>query len=538
MMVLKRNLIVIILTFGICLQFSCKDDTSLLWGADMALPVVNAEFSLRDIIVKSQSNLNEDNNGFLTLVYDDTLYSVSAEELVKVPNQQFIFNQGLEASQLSFFQALNISPPNNTITTPEVPFVYELQSSAGFELDSIFIKSGLFNFILSSDFKQNVQLRLRIPSLIKNGIAFDETFDLNYVNSVPVSLNTNKNLAGYRMGVNEGGVSNSLRMFFSFKITKVDNSNTETVADSINIKINISDLKFRKIKGRITENLVFVPRPDTVNLSIFENAISGGFKIKNPQVTLNITNSFGVSASGTMEVFNAFHPLTHPTPIDITGVPEPFVIQSPSQEGLSTNNEISLNSGNSNIGNVFFSSPSRLAYKIGTSINNSPQGNFVLDTSRIKVGLNVTLPLEGYISNFGFRDTFPLVFGRTDRVEYFNFKVNITNGFPMETKLQAYFVNNDFVVRDSLVKTEADKIIIKAAPVDANGKVTISENKISDLIVRENVVGNLSDVSNVIIVAQANTTNSGTVPPTNVKFYSSYNLKVRFGIRAKLKWKL
>jgi hypothetical protein len=51
-------------------------------------------------------------------------------------------------------------------------------------------------------------------------------------------------------------------------------------------------------------------------------------------------------------------------------------------------------------------------------------------------------------------------------------------------------------------------------------------------------VGNLSDVTKVIIVAQANTSNSGTTPPTNVKFYSSYKLNVRFGIKAKLKWKI
>jgi len=526
------------LLFLAILFSGCKDDTKLLWGAEMAIPVVNAEFSLRDIILKSESNINEDSNGFITLIYDDTLFSARADELVQISNQQFAFNQGLDANQIGLLQLLDTIPPNNTITTPEIPFVFELQSSSGFEMDSILVKSGLFNFILSSDYKQNIQLRLRIPSMVKNGASFDENFDLNYSGILPVILNTNESLYGYRMGVNENGNSNNLKMFFSFKFTKVDNSNTETIEDSVKIKINISNLKFAKVKGRITENLVFVPSPDTVNLSIFENAISGGFKIKNPQVSLKITNSFGVSASGNMEMFNAFHPITNPTPTAITGVPEPFTIEIPSQEGLSTINSISLNSTNSNISNVFFESPSRLAYKIGTTVNNSPQGNFIIDSSRIKVALNVTLPLEGYISNFGFRDTFPLEFGRTDRVEYFNFKVNITNGFPMETKLQAYFVTDNFVLRDSLVKTEADKIIIKAAPVDGNGKVTVSENKMSDLIVRENVVGNLSDVRKVIIVAQANTSNSGTAPPTNVKFYSSYKLKVRFGIKAKLKWKL
>jgi hypothetical protein len=537
-MLFKKKSLFIYCVLCVAIFYSCKDDTKLLWGPEMAIPVVNAEFSLKDIIVKSESNINEDSNGFLTLIYDDTLFSRRADQLVQISNQQFAFNQGLDATQIALLQALNTTPPNNTITTPEVPFVFELQSSTGFELDSVLVKSGLFNFILSSDYKQNVQLRLRIPSMVKDGVAFDENFNLDYLDTLPVLSNTNKILDGYRMGVNDNGTPNSLKMFFSFKITKTDNSNTETTQDSIKIKINISDLKFAKIKGRITENLVFIPKPDTVNLSIFENAISGGFRIKNPELGLKITNSFGFSASANMEIFNAFHPITNPTPIAITGAPSPFTITEPSQEGLSTINTILLNSSNSNISDVFFSSPSRLAYKIGTTLNNSPQGNFILDSSRIKVGLKVTLPLEGYISNFGFRDTFPLEFGRTDRIEYFNFKVNVANGFPMETKLQAYFVTENFVLRDSLVKTEADKIIIKAAPVDGNGKVTVLENKMSDLIVRENVVGNLSDVTKVIIVAQANTSNSGTTPPTNVKFYSSYKLNVRFGIKAKLKWKI
>lgn len=537
-MLLKKKSLYTYCVLFVVVFFSCKDDTNLLWGPEMAIPVVNAEFSLKDIIVKSKTNINEDSNGFLTLIYDDTLFSTRADQLVEISNQQFAFNQGLDANQISLIQALNITPPNNTFTTPEVPFVFELESSSGFELDSILVKSGLFDFILSSDYKQNVQLRLRIPSMVKDGVSFDESFDLDYTGTLPVLLNSNKILNGYRMGVNDNGNPNRLKMFFSIKFTKIDNSNSETLQDSLKIKINISDLKFAKIKGRVTGNLPFIPKPDTVDLSIFENAISGGFRIKNPELGIKIINSFGFSASANMEIFSAFHPVTNPTPIPITGAPSSFLIAEPSQEGLSTINEFTLNSNNSNISNVFFESPSRLVYKIGTTLNNSPQGNFILDSSRIKVGLKVTLPLEGYISSFGFRDTFPLSFGRTDRVEYFNFKVNIANGFPMETKLQAYFVTDNFVLRDSLVKTEADKIIIKAAPVDANGKVTVLENKMSDLIVRENLVGNLSDVTKVIIVAQANTTGSGTTPPTNVKFYSSYKLKVRFGIKAKLKWKI
>jgi len=97
----------------------------------MAIPVVNAEFSLKDIIVKSKSNINEDSNGFLTLIYDDTLFSARADQLVKISNQQFAFNQGLDANQIGLLQLLDTIPPNNTITTPEVPFVFEYTCKIG-----------------------------------------------------------------------------------------------------------------------------------------------------------------------------------------------------------------------------------------------------------------------------------------------------------------------------------------------------------------------------------------------------------------------
>lgn len=528
---------IFILMMGVCF-YGCKNDTELLWSPDLAFPVVNAEFQLKDIIVKSKSNIQEDSDGFLTFVYEDTLVSSKAEDLINIPNQEFVFSKSL--SQLEISNLQTILTVGQTFTSPEIPFTFDVASSSGFSLDSVLIKSGLFLFDINSDFRHNVALTIKIPGATKNGVVFNETFNLPYVNTVPVVLNTQKSLSDYKFSFNENGNSNKLKIFFSFTFTKVDQSNSESTSDAIDIKINFSDLKFKKIYGKVTSDLAFIPEPDTTVISIFNKAISGGFKVKNPEITTTITNSFGISASGIIDVFKAYNPISNPNPINIEGpgIPNSIQINAPTIEGQSSTTSFTLNKDNSNISDVFFSSPSRLIYKINPSVNVSSTENFALDSSKIKVGIKLTMPMEGAIENFSFVDTVPLKFGRTDRVEYFNFRVNISNGFPIETKLQAYFVTENFVIRDSLIKREEDKIILAAAPVNSNGRVTNSQEKITDIKVSENILGNLSDVTKIIIVAKANTTGAGLTPQQNVKFYSDYKLKVRFGVRAKLKWKI
>lgn len=524
--------------FTLVVFLSCKKESRFLWQPDLALPVVNAEFSLKDIVVRSKNEIKEDESGFLTLVYADTLFSKSAEELINIsPTFEYTNRTGFQTSEINQIIALF---PNTSITLPEQEVVFDFPTGNDFEADSLFLKGGLLNIQVSSDFDYNVTANVKFPGMSINGVAFDENILLGANGNTPVINSINKNLNGFRLRMNENGEPNKLKMRFRLIFTELSASNTPTANDSIRIKLSINSLKFSSAYGKVNTTAVLVTQPDTAVINFFDNAISGGIKFKNPSLKTTIQNSFGISAGGSISVLKAFNPVINPVPANIhgSGIPSLIQIEKPTTPGQSTTTEIELTKLNSNIDSVIALSPSRLIYKLTPQISPTPEKDFVLDTSRVRVKLNLTLPMEGAIGNFAFRDTFEYNFNSIDKVERFTFRVNIDNGFPVETKLQVYFLTNQDLIVDSLIKNPADQVIIPACPIDVNGRAIGSVNKLSDFEFKEELLKNFSKINRIIIEARANSTGANSNPARDIKIYSDYKMKVRFGVRAKLKWEL
>jgi hypothetical protein len=78
--------------------------------------------------------------------------------------------------------------------------------------------------------------------------------------------------------------------------------------------------------------------------------------------------------------------------------------------------------------------------------------------------------------------------------------------------------------------------VIPKAPVNADGISTGSSNKIYDIIYNATDAGKLTGVKKIIMIASLSTTDYDK--QKNVKFLSRYRMKVRFGIRAKVKMSL
>jgi hypothetical protein len=180
--------------------------------------------------------------------------------------------------------------------------------------------------------------------------------------------------------------------------------------------------------------------------------------------------------------------------------------------------------------------PRFLIYKIDALSNPPPPAatikNFIEDSSKFNVDVDINIPLEGSLKNLIFQDTIMFKFQEVEELQSLGLKLSLKNGFPIETKVQVYFADSIGYVLDSLLQ---DDVVIASALVGANGRVTIASEKNIEVLYPEEKILRLKKVRKIYVKASTTTFQNGN---QNVKIYSEYRLDLKIAGRAKLKFKI
>jgi hypothetical protein len=390
---------------------------------------------------------------------------------------------------------------------------------------------------LISGFSHQLLVTISIPGAIKNNLPFKQVIDIPAASSSTISRNVNFSLAGYRINLNDNGNPNKLKINFGLKIIKV-NASIQPGQDNLDLVMSLSNITFKTLHGSIgTQSLS--PKVDTIPITLFNNSLLGGaIAFQNASLGIIITNAFGVPISGSFQQLKGYNP-TSSTPIinfipTNLPVPIPVTIPIPPQLGQSATSSLMLNSTNSNLNAVLANLPRSLIYQINATSNpQNPQiQNFIQDSSRFKVDLDISIPLEGSLKNLVFQDTILFKFKDVNELQSLGLKLFLKNGFPIETNVQVYFADSLGSVLDSLLQ---DKLLLAAAPVGSNGRVSSSTEKNTEIDYPQEKIERLGKVRKIYVKALTNTFDNGN---RNVKIYSDYRIDLKIAGRAKLKFEL
>ena len=108
----------------------------------------------------------------------------------------------------------------------------------------------------------------------------------------------------------------------------------------------------------------------------------------------------------------------------------------------------------------------------------------------------------------------------------------ITNDFPLDGNIQFLFADGSYNVLDSLVQAGGDGLFMQAAPTNAQGVGTTATEKTTDFVLKEATLKKLSAMKYAIVVAKVSSGNNGN---DVMKILSTYNMKIKLGIIAKIK---
>lgn len=504
---------------------SLNELDSMAPSPKISLPLLSSTVSLSEVINMEEGGLlqeNEDNT--YSIFYNTSFASEPLRNYFQdIPDQYYNKSFSFVAEVPSFPLSLPPIPYNETI-----PFDFIDQT-----LTEIGCKSGSLAISLSSGYQHEVQATLSFPDIISSD---DEVLEMRFFlnNSGNAYENQSVDLSGYTIVPDNNEISYSIELQITGSGAPINSG------DEIQMSLSVNNLDFSYMEGNFDEFQIPI-EPGELEIPLLNNVATGNVALQ-PKITLNFANSFGVPAvadfsniivenkNGVVtlqdrEEGNFFHDqYAFPYPENRADIPAQL--------------RYDISGQNSNLHEAFASIPERIYYALDFMAGSRPgETNFIADTSRINVGVDMEIPLAGSFELL-LSDTLAVDFGEIKDVEELKMLIRTENAFPIDAHLQIYFLDqNQQIIPGSdgepvqLFSTSEN--ILKAATIvdPATGETSPS---ITDPPIAGAINGDqfslVQQAGYLLIEVQLNSVSDDN---NNIRLYSFYDLQIDIAMQAK-----
>ncbi len=505
-------LAVAILALTACIKEEFNADllnTGVQISLGVAAPIGTAHYKIEELFTDSivPDEFTVGTDGFITMRYSQEISSPRADDLFTFNDVSFSFQLDNGTTPI----VLNPSTPLNILDTIRVPLT--IAEDASTEIDSVIIDSLTISLSGTSPLEGSVSIR-----------PFGVFEYLNENNSPQTVSNTTIRL--------EHTTYNN-ELLIEYRVTISSTSGTILAGQNIaSLNIRITDIDYRAAYGYLGQ--FSVPTPlQTMTIDLLDPVENGSFHFEDASLQIGTSNSFGLPVEVLMYQLQAtgrdgqdefITSATEP------GLASPWLINSPAagQEGQYAEASVTLTTSNTNLFDVLESSPVDISYGANGSCN--PAGvdhtNFLLDSSRIDVTADLTLPIYGYADLLLIRDTLDFVFNDfyenpPEEIESLTFRLNFTNGLPVNVNFQAYFADQAGTILDSLF-TDKDHLVAGALDTDGDGKADPVDSGPVEVVIDRDRIDGISSTSYIFLTGRFTTVGFEPAPPENVRFYTDY----------------
>lgn len=397
------------------------------------------------------------------------------------------------------------------------------------ELYEIDLKDGEINFNFQSTISEPIRIIVSLPGILKNNVPILDSIDVasNATTAWTIDL-TN---ATIDLTTNSAQPFNQIPVIVQAKLVSSGTLKPIDSSNALNVSYGFQDIDFSYIEGYFGQKSIAID-PGELELDLaFLRELGGDFLFASPDVKLKIANSIGApirlglnmtgksAANGNVSLNAA-----------------PSLLPYPTIPGTSANGIVSFNNTNSQIAQLLSLPPDTITY--GGTVLLNPAGNagpnFLTDNSKIRIDMEMELPLELSAGNLRFADTSDFDGASTfnsdgEGMQIVGAKLILqnTNRFPFD-------INLDLTWLDSTGTQVYSTTVpfVSAAPVDASGRVIQASKGTATVDLNAAVIQNLKNAKRMALTFRMNTGNGGT---TVAKLYTDYSLAIRILIEAKVK---
>ena len=377
-------------------------DSHPSWDMNIVAPLLYTRLDFKNLV--SDTLYQTDNQKFISLIYENTLYNLNADSIVDLPDTISDISYPLPFSG-------TVNPGTQFINqTEEVKF-----SFGDAEISKIILKKGIIHFKATNTVDEPVILDYQIPSAMKNGIIFGIS------EKIPAGVNNTAvfqkdfDISGYEFNMTgiSGGKANTI--ITSTQISTDPNGNPVYVvqSDKISISITFNDLKLDYAKGYLG-SAYYESNEENAKLKLFSDVVRGTLNLEQVNLTLDIENGFGIDLRMLVKELIASN-----TKTGISVASDASIINNPVNinRAVETFNPASpvipvykhFDFSNSNIKDMFENLPNQVTYAVNYTTNplgNVSSGNdFIYGGQRLKADLKLEIPLSLATNQLTITDT-------------------------------------------------------------------------------------------------------------------------------------
>lgn len=360
-------------------------------------------------------------------------------------------------------------------------------------------------------------------------------------------MSQNYDLSGFSIGLT-GSIGNKFNTYTQIVVAHIDSTGILreiTNTDSVYVTYKLQNIHPNYIKGYAgRDTILFSGNAPFEFTNLFSSSTTNALQFEKVNLSLNIENGLGVD--GVVKVNNLLGTNANGNTVPLQSN---SIIGQPLYIGRATDfpltpavQDFSVNTQNSNVGAFISNLPNIINYDV--DIKTNPLGNrqtyddFAYLDSRLKVNLDLNIPLSFKANNLILRDTFDFKLGNTPK-EIDNIKDGILylitdNKFPIKSQVTLVAYDSLGIAVDTLLANYS----LVPTNVDTDCRATTSVKNVLEIAAPNERIRKLFTARKAVLTAVFNTeSNSASCNGQFYKIYSDYKLDARVTARFNYKVK-
>lgn len=526
-----------------------KDITLVNWEPTLVAPIINSTTTLGEMFgqidtlvqkLEEEQNvrifINQDN--LFTASFKDTVSSPRLNDFYTIPSTSEQFEVIVPPSVLNSIGNLNVG---SAIPAWDTTLFLVINASQNAQMQTLELSSGNLDIDFSHNFNQDLELTVTLKKVTNKAtnaeveLFFDDQGMQREVldNHLADLVNQNTNPETY----------NTVEVFIQIGGTV---TNSGLSGDRFSVDFGLDDYFIEYVSGLLGDFITPIPL-DTLELALFEDIDLNNFSFNDPRVTFTPISTAGLDLVLEARNIELFYNDRANNTVNFTSR-ELVAFGVENRNDVPNNPRVSdgleLNNTNSNIADLLTSEPDGIIYDLnvtqGDPMSRLPSEFFLTSLSQVDVEIEAELPLYFTARDYDYTDTFEVDIDLdTADLEYFKraaLKLIIYNQLPLDLTVQAYTLDSNGVVLDSLFQTGAENILgntsIDFSNGPGNGIARQAQDQIS--IIEQNKQQFIKTLmtDRIVFVGRVSTSKTSSGVFEDVKILSTYEFGIRLGVLA------
>ena len=463
------------------------------WSPEIAIPLVESDISIQLLLEQGVPDtlISSGPEEVITLTYQTELLTIDAEDILAIPD----IPVPMYAKEIS------------------VPFPIG-------GLNQISLKSGSLAYQFSLPDERPVEVGLSIPDASLNGVPFEQSLSLQGSGVHQGTVDLEK----YVLDLTDGSIT------FAYEAVYRDDQSPLDLSD---FQYNMISLKHSLVDGHFGTIPISLG-DDSTGIQVSSKLLDAGFRLESPRLGMIFHNSMGIPVEIHASELEVITQSSGSISLLTDSLANGILLDYPhmNQIGETKTSAAYLNENNSSLPEALSSNPIALDWNFGLTTHPSEDPNeqgFITDSSAFQIDLWVEVPLHGSMESYRFEQEFDIDMSELERVFDASIVLVTDNGIPLESYIQAYFLDASGMILDSLFETETP--ILASPTMNPDGSVESSAKAVVEVSLTEEKINTVLPAEQLKIALTLGTSGGGLTP---VKFFPENSLGIKLGIKGVL----